>query len=685
MESWLQDTNQDTLKKNKNKRKKINSVLVPGFVQVQKNRTHTVGGGILIMIRESIAFKEISVNSPHPCLEVCKIQLTHTNPILDIIVCYRGTVKPPHIITQNAFDKLTSLVDQNSQSLFCGDFNSHNIIWNCNHDDPYGLFLENSVNSQNLFLHNHDTFTYQSPVNGTLSNLDLIFSTLNIASNIKTSVFDDTWGSDHFPILCTIDLEKNLHRKKSHKIRSYRTKDLKFVTILNNNYHQFNSSEFNALPANDKYNRFTNFIIETLKKCTPIPRIVNNKKHINPVPWWDNDCDKARRLKKAAYRKWCFTKSVDDRTKYNKLNYAANKLFKLKKKQSFIKFAESIDMHTDPTYVWKTCKLLKNKWCNVQPNNVQSNLQNDQCINDTLERIAPLGNVCECNQYPNFTASPNNNSFFDKPFNIDEFNLILETKRNKSAAGMDGIDYITLKNLPNEYKCLILNIFNEIYLTHCYPDSWHNSFVLFIPKPNDRGVRPISLTPTLCKLFESLIKLRLQWFCEYHNILPKNQSGSRKGRSCIDNLTEFVLKTESALLKNKDVIAVFLDVSKAYDNVHCDILTKKLASIGCSESLITFTQFLTKCRHIYTQSLNDQSRFSLKGVPQGGVLSSLLYAIYVKDITVNIPTSITISQFVDNVGAYCSYGSADKSIDIVEKGIKILIENLNLIKRNSYT
>lgn len=205
VESWLKDEDNVNSKK-----KYIDSTLVPGFVQLQKNRTHTVGGGILIMVRKSIAFSEIDVNSPHPSLEVCKIRLTHTNPKLDIIVCYRGSVKPPDKLTQNTFNNLISLIDKNSHSILVGDFNAHNIIWNSNHTDKYGEYLQNSTSNQNLFLHNHNTFTYQNPSNAALSNLDLLFSTLNISDKITISVFDETWGSDHFPLLCTVNMQKNI-------------------------------------------------------------------------------------------------------------------------------------------------------------------------------------------------------------------------------------------------------------------------------------------------------------------------------------------------------------------------------------------------------------------------------------------------------------------------------------------
>lgn len=187
---------------------------MPGFVQLKKNRSHAVGGGILILIRKSIAFVDIPVISPHPAVELCEIKLTKTIPSLDIIVCYRGTVPPPDKLSQNTFDDIASLIDDDSHTILAGDFNAHNIVWNSDHTDSYGEYLLNSIGKKDLSLHNPNTLTHQNPGNGSLSKIDLILSTMNIASNIIISVLDDTWGSDHFPISCSVNLDKNLYHKK---------------------------------------------------------------------------------------------------------------------------------------------------------------------------------------------------------------------------------------------------------------------------------------------------------------------------------------------------------------------------------------------------------------------------------------------------------------------------------------
>ena len=79
--------------------------------------------------------------------------------------------------------------------------------------------------------------------------------------------------------------------------------------------------------------------------------------------------------------------------------------------------------------------------------------------------------------------------------------------------------------------------------------------------------------------------------------------------------------------QKEGLLAVFLDVRGAFDNVNLDILLEKLSSIGCSVTLVKHVKSLTHSRSLFTASLGKDYRYSFKGVPQGGVLSPLLYII----------------------------------------------------------
>ena len=121
----------------------------------------------------------------------------------------------------------------------------------------------------------------------------------------------------------------------------------------------------------------------------------------------------------------------------------------------------------------------------------------------------------------------------------------------------------------------------------------------------------------------------------------------------------------------------FLDVSGAFDNVRCDILLRKLSSIGCSENLVRFIHFLTYSREIFTDSLDNEYRTIGKGVPQGEVLSPLLYLIYVKDITSGISRNVTVSQFADDTAVYCNIASLKKCKKALEKAINNIQKNIS--------
>uniref|UniRef100_A0A6V7LCK3 Reverse transcriptase domain-containing protein n=1 Tax=Bracon brevicornis TaxID=1563983 RepID=A0A6V7LCK3_9HYME len=187
---------------------------------------------------------------------------------------------------------------------------------------------------------------------------------------------------------------------------------------------------------------------------------------------------------------------------------------------------------------------------------------------------------------------------------------------------MGGLDYALLKELPEKHKLLLLDIFNEMFVSVTYPSDWSKQYLHFTPKSSGKAVRPIALTSCLCKLLETMIKSRLQWWVEHNYLLPDSQSGFRKGRSGQDNLASLLLTIETSFQKDEEPLEAFLDIKSAFDNVNSEILLDELSSIGCPLSLIKFVKFLTYEKRV-TSPYNSNVRFIHKGVPQGGVLSAL--------------------------------------------------------------
>ena len=63
---------------------------------------------------------------------------------------------------------------------------------------------------------------------------------------------------------------------------------------------------------------------------------------------------------------------------------------------------------------------------------------------------------------------------------------------------------------------------------------------------------------------------------ELHNLLYDNQFGFRHTHSTINAVTKLITDTCKALDENEATVAVYLDLSKAFDMIDHNILLKRL-------------------------------------------------------------------------------------------------------------
>lgn len=104
-----------------------------------------------------------------------------------------------------------------------------------------------------------------------------------------------------------------------------------------------------------------------------------------------------------------------------------------------------------------------------------------------------------------------------------------------------GIGFYVIKKLPIINQLILLYIYNEMFVHGDFPGAWKNTFLLLIRKPDGQTLRLIFLTCRFDKLFETLVKNRLQWLAETSHWIPKSQHSFRRGNSCGDNLVGLTL------------------------------------------------------------------------------------------------------------------------------------------------
>lgn len=205
------------------------------------------------------------------------------------------------------------------------------------------------------------------------------------------------------------------------------------------------------------------------------------------------------------------------------------------------------------------------------------------------------------------------------------------------------------------------------------------AFIIPILKPNKdpsdyKSYRPIALSPVLTKIAERLIKNRLEWFLESNNLLAKSQYGFRKGKSTMDSLSIVTTDIRLSFSRNESVLGAFLDITAAYDNVQLPLLRNKLQKLRIPARLGNFIMNLLTERYLFFRSHDScvsPCRTIWRGLPQGSVLSPILYNIYTHDLESSIGVC-RILQYADDILLYCSHKNIEIAIDNLETSLNKL-------------
>uniref|UniRef100_A0A803U1N2 Reverse transcriptase domain-containing protein n=1 Tax=Anolis carolinensis TaxID=28377 RepID=A0A803U1N2_ANOCA len=146
--------------------------------------------------------------------------------------------------------------------------------------------------------------------------------------------------------------------------------------------------------------------------------------------------------------------------------------------------------------------------------------------------------------------------------------------------------------------------------------------------------RPISNLPYLGKVLEHVVASQLQGFLVDTDFLDPAQSGFRPGHGIETALVALVDDLRRELDRGSVSLLVLLDLSAAFDTVDHGILLGRLAGMGLGGTVLQWLHSFLEGRSQMV-SLGDacSAPQSLTcGVPQGSVLSPMLFNIYMKPL-----------------------------------------------------
>ncbi len=162
----------------------------------------------------------------------------------------------------------------------------------------------------------------------------------------------------------------------------------------------------------------------------------------------------------------------------------------------------------------------------------------------------------------------------------------------KTKGGPDGIPPIFYINCCDELCYPLAQLFTFCFENSVLPEVWLKSFITPIFKKGNpcdaNNYRPISLTATLCKLMEAIIKDQLVRYLVDKGLINKHQHAFIANHSTATNLVECINDWIVSLKSPNRTDVVYIDFSKAFDSIVSSKLLFKLQSYGITGLLLNW-------------------------------------------------------------------------------------------------
>ncbi|XP_043476376.1 uncharacterized protein LOC122507632 [Leptopilina heterotoma] len=156
------------------------------------------------------------------------------------------------------------------------------------------------------------------------------------------------------------------------------------------------------------------------------------------------------------------------------------------------------------------------------------------------------------------------------------------------------------------------------------------------------------------------------------NGIPVQQFGIRKGRSTTDCVSTLFADIHQGFIRGKHTFVLAIDLKGAFSNILPKAIYDRLVELRTPDKILNFVSFLIQSKNLFFSSDTGNPKSSYIGVPQGGVLSPLLFNIAISKILQIIPHNIKCLMFADDLLLYIRSQNAADAI----KALKDTLTNL---------
>ncbi len=238
-----------------------------------------------------------------------------------------------------------------------------------------------------------------------------------------------------------------------------------------------------------------------------------------------------------------------------------------------------------------------------------------------------------------------------------------------------------LKNIIAEIQFPLSIIFNKSLKEGVFPDKMKLAEVIPIYKSKGQtdvmnNYRPVSLLPVISKVLEKIVQKRINSFLKKKLLLFDSQFGFRSNHSTIDAISELIGKIIKGFEKGNKTLALFLDLSKAFDTLPHSTLLTKLENFGIRGRALNWFHSYLSNRKMYVNYNGNKSEIVPSGefgVPQGSVLGPLCFILATNDLSLTLKKCRCI-LFADDTTIYTSNKNLRHLKESLKHDLEIVID-----------